>query len=34
MAEANEWDISELRKVRLKSPVQLNKFNAIIEKTP
>lgn len=32
MAEANEWDISELRKVRLKSPVQLNKFNAIIKK--
>lgn len=32
MSDANEWDILELRKVRLKSPLHLNEFDAIIEK--
>lgn len=32
MEDVNEWEISELRKVRLKSPIQLNKFSTIIEK--
>ncbi|MDQ2085590.1 EAL domain-containing protein [Herbivorax sp. ANBcel31] len=32
MVEANSWDISDLRKVRLKSPIYLNRFDEIIEK--
>lgn len=32
MSEASEWEIKELRKVRLKSPLQLSKFSSIIEK--
>ena len=34
MSEASEWEIKELRKVRLKSPLQLSKFSSIIEKNP
>lgn len=32
ISDISDWDISDLRKVRLKSPVYLNRFSTIIEK--